>query len=181
MDYRGDYLPGVTFAVLFNTTKTDMTPITIAGSPTIVLYKDGIAGASTGLTLSVDYGGVTGLHKIVVNMANTSIYEEGHDYEVVFTAGTVDSISITGKAQFCFSISNRDRRLASDGLDDIDTTELTTIPANFKEMILALYNKEYGYVNMTTEEEKVYDSSGNVISTQLLSDDGTTQTREAAT
>ena len=71
--------------------------------------------------------------------------------------------------------------LASDGLDSVSIAQPTTVPATFREMLIAIYLRFFSQVTMTTTKLTVYDTSGTAITEQTLSDDGTTQTIGVAT
>ncbi|MFA5431171.1 MAG: hypothetical protein WC329_08435, partial [Candidatus Omnitrophota bacterium] len=64
------------------------------------------SGGTHGLgVLSVDAGGVTGSHTIEIDTtAGSGYYEAGETYYLVATAGTVDSVSMVGKAFFVFQL-----------------------------------------------------------------------------
>jgi ActR/RegA family two-component response regulator len=105
----GDYTPGKTVYVDFNTHQTTGTPITLAGTPAVSVYKRGSTTESTaGVTLSVDYDSRTGYHLVTVDTsADGTFYSAGSDYSVVITTGTVDGTSVVGTTVGFFSLSNR--------------------------------------------------------------------------
>ncbi len=107
--YVGDFTPGKTVRLRFNTNKADGTPITLAGTPAASVYKDGSTTESTaGVTLTVDFDARTGLHVIAIDTsADGAFYAAGSDFGVVLTAGTVDSISVVGAVVGGFSLANR--------------------------------------------------------------------------
>ncbi len=90
----------------FNTHKGDGTPITLAGSPAASVYKDdGTTEDDSGITLTVDFDAKTGLHNVKIDTsADGTFYATGHDFSVVLTAGTVDSISVVGYEVFRFRL-----------------------------------------------------------------------------
>ena len=105
----GDFTAGKTIICRFNTHKADGTPITLAGTPAVLCYKNSTTeSASTGITLTVDYDSRTGLHHVAIDTsANSSFFAEGNDFDIVITAGTVDSISVVGTVVGTFSLANR--------------------------------------------------------------------------
>lgn len=107
--YAGDFAPASAVRIRFNTHKADGTPITLAGTPAISVYKDGSTTESTaGVTLAVDFDGRTGLHLVTIDTsADGTFYSAGSDFHVVVTAGTVDSISVVGSVVGGFSLNNR--------------------------------------------------------------------------
>ncbi len=109
MRYLGDYVED--FADLnFKFTTHDDTglPITLAGTPTLRVYKSNDTTQSTaGITLSVDFDSVTGLHNVKIDLSADAFYAVGEDYAVVVQAGTVDGISVVGYVVAHFSIEAR--------------------------------------------------------------------------
>lgn len=106
--YLGDLTPGKTVRRKFNTHKADGTPITLAGTPAAAVYKGSPTESTAGVTLTVDYDARTGLHDVVVDTsADGTFYAAGNDFDIVLTAGTVDSISVVGTVLATFSIGNR--------------------------------------------------------------------------
>lgn len=109
MKYIGDFSPNVVVRGSFNTQQTNGTPITLAGTPSIAVYKDGSTSQSTaGVSLTVDFDSLTGHHLYAINLGiDPLFYAIGSDYRIVLTAGTVDGISWVGKEVGAFSIGNR--------------------------------------------------------------------------
>lgn len=108
--YAGDYSFGHTLIPLpFPTHKGDGTPITLAGTPTVTVYKDNTTTKSTsGVTLTVDLDGVTGSHVVKIDTSSdAAFYAAGHDFVAKLSAGTVDGISVVGYIVGSFSIENR--------------------------------------------------------------------------
>jgi len=131
----GDFTPGKTIVFDFNTHKADGTPITLAGTPAISVYKNSTTESTAGVTLTVDYDSRTGMHHVVIDTsADGTFYAAGNDFRAVITAGTVDSISVVGTVVGAFSLSNRsalrpataDRTLVVDaaGLADANTVKI---------------------------------------------------------
>lgn len=91
----------------FNTRTLAGVPITLA-SGTISVYKsDGTTESTTGVTLTPDFDGITGLHNVKIDLSADSFYAVSEDYQVVITVGTVDSVSVVGVVVAEFSIENR--------------------------------------------------------------------------
>lgn len=71
--------------------------------------------------------------------------------------------------------------LGSTGLDNIPTTLPTGVASDFREMVVATYHRFYGKSTLTNTELKTYAANGtDVLSTQAVEDDSSTQTRGAA-
>lgn len=109
MSYRGDFAAGQVVWFRISTYGNGNAPITLAGTPQVVVYRDGgAAETTTGVILMVDFDARTGLHLVAVNTAaDASFFEEGSDFDVVLAAGTVDSIAVAGTVLASFSIANR--------------------------------------------------------------------------
>lgn len=105
-DYAEDYAD-VNFKFVSNA--NDGTPTTLAGSPVLKVYKSNEDGTeiNTGLTLSVDFDGVTGLNNVKIDLNAAAFYAVGEDYSVIITTGTVDGTSVVGYVVAQFSIENR--------------------------------------------------------------------------
>ncbi len=124
MQYLGDYAEDyATLNFKFSTHQTDGTPITLSGTPVISVYKaNNPAQATAGISLNTDFGSVTGMHHVLIDLSADDFYEAGSDYQVVITAGTVDSISVIGTVLAHFSIENRNESKISSILEDTGTT-----------------------------------------------------------
>ena len=75
----------------------------------ISVYKDnGVTQSTSGVTLSADFDGVTGLNNIRIDLSSDgSFYAAGSNFQVVITTGTIDSVSVVGEVVGQFSIANR--------------------------------------------------------------------------
>lgn len=110
MNYVGDFPFGHTLVVIpFPTHKGDGTPITLAGTPAVTIYKDNTTTKSTtGVTLTVDLDSVTGSHVVKVDTSqDATFYAAGHDFVAKLSAGTVDGITVVGYIVGSFSVENR--------------------------------------------------------------------------
>jgi len=113
----GDIRVGATVGFKFTTRRFSTgAPYTFAANagsptegPTVSVYKSGSTTESTaGVTLTVDYDSRTGLNAVVIDTsADGSFYAAANDFDVVITAGTVDSVSVVGETVASFSIENR--------------------------------------------------------------------------
>lgn len=134
----GDFTPGKTVTGKFNTHKADGTPVTLAGTPVLSVYKDSTTESTAGVTLTVDYDSRTGMHRFSIDTsADGTFYAAGNDFQVVITTGTVDSISVVGTVVGAFSLSNRsalrpataDRTLVVDAAGLADATAVKLGPS----------------------------------------------------
>jgi hypothetical protein len=121
----GDRAVGSTLSFLFNTHKADGTPITLAGTPVISVYKNSVTQTTTGVTLTVDYDSRTGMHQVIIDTSD-AFYATGNDFNVVITTGTVNSISVVGSVVAKFSIGRQNLS----HINSIAASSVTTINAN---------------------------------------------------
>lgn len=127
--YIGDYKEDAILNFKFNTHQSDGTPITLAGTPVLSVYKSNSTTESTvGITLSVDFDSRTGCHNVNIDLSSDAFYAVGNDYEIVITTGTVDSISVVGYVVGTFSIENR-TNLSSAVLSNMEKSGATIIQA----------------------------------------------------
>lgn len=107
-DYYGDFTTGSVIRIKFNTLNQSLIPTTPSVNPTFAVYKNSTNEHTADITVTVDYDGKTGLHLVVIDTSvNTTFYTAGEDYDVVFTAGTVDGINLTRVKLKTFSLDNR--------------------------------------------------------------------------
>jgi hypothetical protein len=72
-------------------------------------------------------------------------------------------------------------KLASDGLDAVATTAPAGVASNFREMVVQTWRRFFKKATATSTQVKTYADNGtSVLTTQAVSDDGTTQTQGAA-
>lgn len=79
---------------------------TLGGTPALSVYKDNSTTQSTtGVTLTVDFDSVTGLHHFAIDTsADGAFYAAGSFFDIVITTGTVDSVSVVGSVVASFTI-----------------------------------------------------------------------------
>jgi hypothetical protein len=117
----------------------------------------------TGTPPTADAIGTDAAAKVLATPANKLVTD---------TSGRVTAGTVSDKTAY---------KLASDGLDSVSTAAPTGVASNFREMVVALFRRFYGKVTMTTTALKTYDDAGTgIITTQAVSDDGTTQTQGKA-
>ena len=104
----GNRLEDATIDFTFHAVSTAAVPTTLAGTPVVSVYKaNGITQSTAGVTLTVDFDGVTGLNHVRIDLSADVFYAISNDYSVVITTGTVDSVSVVGATVATFSIENR--------------------------------------------------------------------------
>lgn len=104
----GDYAPSTVVYDKFVTTSASTgAPTPLAGTPALSVYKDNSTTQSTtGVTLTVDFDGVTGLnHWTVDTSADGTFYAAGSNFQVVITTGTVGGTSAVGYVVGSFSLN----------------------------------------------------------------------------
>lgn len=108
MAYLGDFTLGDTLDFKFSTVGTTGAPTTLAGTPAISAYVgDPTARITAGITLTVDFDAVTGLHNVRVVASGANGYAAQTNVDLVITAGTVGGTSVVGYVVGSFSIENR--------------------------------------------------------------------------
>lgn len=107
--YSGDYTPAKTVVFNFNTASfADGSPITLAGTPALSVYKNSTTESTSGVTLTVDYDSRTGMHHVAIDTSSDgTFYAAGNDFDVIITTGTVGGTSVVGRKVGSFSLSNR--------------------------------------------------------------------------
>lgn len=107
-EYHGDIDLGDTVQWLFTTVDSTGLPTILTGTPTATAYTDGgIVQSATGVTLTADFDGVTGLNLVSVVASSGNGFAAGENIEIVLSAGTVGGVSVVGYAVGGFSIANR--------------------------------------------------------------------------
>ena len=104
----GDFRLGDTLDLKFCTVSTTGAPTTLAGTPVISAYPgNSTTQLTAGITLSVDFDGVTGLHNVRVAATSGNGYATATNYALVITTGTVGGTSVVGYVVGHFSVENR--------------------------------------------------------------------------
>lgn len=106
--HLGDFPIGATIDFKFNTRTSAGAPITLAGTPSLTVYKaNGDVQDGGDLTLTVDFDTVTGMHHVRLDTSiDTTFYVAG-DFQVVVSQGTVNGQSVAGQVVASFSLENR--------------------------------------------------------------------------
>lgn len=111
----GDFRLGDTIDFKFSTCTTAGAPITLAGTPSLKVYRgNGATEITAGITLTADFDSVTGLHHARIVASEANGYAWGDQCDVVVHQGTVSGQSIAGTVLRHFSVDalQRDRVLA---------------------------------------------------------------------
>lgn len=113
----------------------------------------------------------------IVNAVDTEVGTANTNISALITTIGVAGAGLTG-------IPRTGYKLSSDGLDSVSTAAPSGVASNFREMMVALWRGVFkkSDLNANTGELKHYaDNGSTVLTTQTCTDDGTTQTRGAAT
>lgn len=88
---------------------TTRAPAASTGSPALRVYKDNSGtGSTAGITFTREFQAVTGLNHLRIDTsADAAFYSTGSNFQAVFTAGNVGSVSLNGSAALYFSIGKR--------------------------------------------------------------------------
>lgn len=104
----GDFALESTFDCKFCTVTTTGAPTTLAGGPVISAYVgNSTTQLTAGITLTVDFDAVTGLHNVRVVATAANGYATASNYQLVITTGTVGGTSVVGYVVAQFSIEAR--------------------------------------------------------------------------
>lgn len=80
-------------------------PTVLAGTPVVSAYEDdSVTQITAGITLGVDHDSVVGLNLLTIVATAANGYEAGKSYDLVITAGTVDSVSVVGEVVWHFTL-----------------------------------------------------------------------------
>lgn len=112
MQWLGDRAHNSTIDFKFTTIDSTGAGATLSGTPTIALYdQNSTTESATGVTLTVDFDGRTGSNHVRI-VGSTAGLVNGHDYQVVITAGTVSGVSVVGSCVGQFAVRNTSRNEA---------------------------------------------------------------------
>lgn len=112
MMYVGDYVPGSTVRIPWNTHDAKGGSATRAVNGTVRIYKDSSTterASSAGITDSEDWDGFAGMHYLLIDLSNNTdagFYAAQHDYVVAVTGQTVSGQPVNVFLA-SFSIANR--------------------------------------------------------------------------
>lgn len=103
---RGDVPLGATVDLTFTTRQFSTgTPFSLSGSPAVAAYaNNSTTPITSGITLTTDFAGVTGLNHVRVAATTGNGFASGSQYSLVLSAGTVDGVSVAGETIGGFSI-----------------------------------------------------------------------------
>lgn len=107
--YLGDFRVNDSITCKFSTHSSTGGMLALATSPALSVYLPGnTTEITSGLTLTQDYDGRTGLNQFVIDLSASGSYAADTDnYSVVITAGTVGAANVSGTVVADFSIEGR--------------------------------------------------------------------------
>lgn len=122
--YHGDIRLGDTIDLKFTTRSfTTGVPTTLAGSPVISAYVgNSVTQITAGITLTVDFDSVTGLHNIRVVATGGNGFATATNVELVITTGTVGGVSVVGEVVGSFSIEARSALMPTTAARTLDVS-----------------------------------------------------------
>ena len=127
MAYLGDFTLGDTLDFRFTTVGTTGAPTTLAGTPVVSAYVgNSTTQITAGITLSVDFDGVTGLHNVRVVASGANGYAAQTNVDLVITTGTVGGTSVVGYVVGSFSIENRSTQAIKAKTDNLPAAPAAT-------------------------------------------------------
>lgn len=122
-DYYGDIRLGDTIDVKFTTRQASGAPFTLAGSPVISAYPaNSTTQVTAGITLSVDFDGVTGYNNVRIVATSGNGYATATNYDLCITTGTVNSVSVVGESIGSFSVENRSALMPTTSTRTLDVS-----------------------------------------------------------
>lgn len=93
----GDFRPSDIIDFFF-TTRFNGVPTTLAGTPAVSVYKDNsLTQSVAGVTLNVDFDGVTGYHHVRIDTSvDGAFYAAGSRFQAMLSAGTCGGVTAVG-------------------------------------------------------------------------------------
>ena len=127
MAYLGDITLGDTIDFKFSTVGTTGAPTTLAGTPVVSAYVgNSTTQITAGITLTVDFDAVTGLHSVRVVASGANGYAAQTNVDLVITTGTVGGTSVVGYVVGSFSIENRSTQAIEAKTDNLPAAPAAT-------------------------------------------------------
>ena len=122
-----DYTLADTIYLMFTTRAfASGIPTVLAGTPVVSAYEnENLTQITAGVTLGVDHDEVVGLNLLTIVATGANGFENGKDYNLVITTGTVGEVSVVGEVVGTFSLGRSaaavDLANGTDGLGAIKT------------------------------------------------------------
>lgn len=133
----GDYHAGDTIRWKF-ATRNSSGVLTALASGSVAMYKnDTTTEFVTGITLTASFDGVTGMNHISVDTSSTTAYDAGSTFMAVLSAGTVNSVTVTGEPVGRFTLGRYLKPATAGRQAVVDASGQVTIgalPTNFSAL-----------------------------------------------
>jgi hypothetical protein len=170
-----DYTLGETIDFKFTTCEPDTgAPATLSGTPVISAYVDNSTTQITaGITLTVDFDGVTGLNNVRVAATSGNGYTTGTNVALIITTGTVDSVSAVGYKVAEFSIG----RAGTSNVTQISGSAVSTTTAQLGVNVVQVSGDATAADNIET----AYDDTAGAVPWMGIIDQGTAQSGSGTT
>lgn len=176
MSHLGSFAANAVFDTKFCTVQSTGAPTTLSGSPVVKVYKNNSTSTetATGITLTVDFDGVTGLNNVNVDVATAGL-AAGDNCQLVITTGTVNSVSAVGYVIAEFSVARAITTPAGAAVTAVPG-DTATLAAKV-DFIMAMFKNK---ITQTATTMLLKQADGTTTAgTATVSDDGTTFTRNA--
>jgi len=158
--------------------------LTEDGSTTVYFGDDPTSGDGSWLAYEQAGAEPHAVNDVLVGSGDFSAYQTGDAYAYLadnLGANGVEATEAGGTGDQLTTIPRTGYKLASDGLDAISATRPSGKATTFPGMIVQLFYRFFGKATQTTTELKTYAADGStVVTTQTISDDGTTETQGEA-
>lgn len=144
----GDFVLGATLNFKFTTVTTTGAPTTLAGTPVVSAYLDNsLTQLTAGITLTVDFDGVTGLNNVEIVATVANGYALLTNYQLVITTGTVGGTSVVGYVVAEFSIQNRNHlAVMRVGTAQAGSSTTITLDAGAESSMNQFYTRKIVYI-----------------------------------
>lgn len=106
--YKGDIAFGQIVNFKFTSRDSTGTPSLLSGATLVIFRDNSTSEFSQGLSVTTNFDSVAGLNHVTVTTGSGStVFLEGHDYDVVISGGQVSTVTVVGEVVGQFSVSNR--------------------------------------------------------------------------
>ena len=120
--YLGDYYENHTdLNFKFTTRSLSGVPTALTGGAIEVYRTANTTQSTAGIVLTASFDSIIGMNHVNITLTD-AFYLTGNDYQVVLSAGTVDSVSVVGEVVAHFSIENR--------FDETNIVQINSVDCN---------------------------------------------------
>ncbi len=182
MRHLGNYEANAVIDFKFTTTD-GVQPATLSGGVLSVYKADNTTANTASIALTANFDSITGLNHVQIDLSN-AFYDTDENYDVVITTGSVGGESVIGYAIASFTVEKGvvNAKLTADGLDNIPITPPTGVATTFREMMIQVWWRMFKRVTLVSGFVTMFRADNSTVMTsQQVSDNGTTQTQGPAT